>query len=476
MDDERTFLSDISSVQQRLDDSPASQPPWPGRRACLQAMGAFLGITASVSTPTHLFAAPADIDPGHATDGGTLADASTFVHVGRELLDRFWRDIVTRRLHWVLGNLEYYVPPELRRVEPDETDRWMRTANTRFWRDRNPKTGLIPYAAPPRLIFSKKSSAGLQPVWLMTQAMELLSWFPDDKEVLANCRALADATIKHFDYTDENGKPQGIWIYVDAATASEKDGFYAIQAYGFIGKALMELAQKTGEKRYREWAAQKLEFAWKSTINPNLPLVATKMTEKGIYPPDLREADTDSLYFIRSLYQVFQITQERRYRDWALATTDLWYRGAWVPEWKQFVRKLTPEGKPGMSQIYGDAKYNFLFVLIEAYRVTRNEKYMKRFSEAWSNFLAQGEEGLVPARMDRGKMVRNRGLDPPQTMFIQILLIAYEATRDQKWLLEVQRFGSAVLRAGEKNWRMQSCQAGVAFLRCGLSLQEAKIR
>jgi hypothetical protein len=418
-------------------------------------------------------AAPTPAAPLPAPDAAPPPSAETFIQKGRELLDEFWDDIVIKRPHWVNGIVSQYVPVELRRLEPERTDKWMRTLNAWFWRDRNPKTGLIPYSRPPQATFSGKPAVGMQPVWLLTQAMQFLNWFPDDEDLLAKCRDLGEATIRHFDYADEKGKPGGLWIYVDAATATKKDGLYAIQAYGNIGKSMMELWRKTSEKKFHNWAAQKLEFAWKSSLNPDLPLVATTMTPSGINPKDRKAADTDSLYLIRWLYEIYQVTQEARYRDWALTTTDLWYRSAWMPEVKQFARKLKLDGTPATTQIYGDAKYNFLHILYEAYRVTRNEKYIKRFSTAWQTFLAQDESGLVPSLMDGGKMEKARGLDPFQTMFLQILLTTYEVTQDKKWLLEAQRFGGVVMRAGRKYWRMQDCQAGAVFLRVGLALQGA---
>jgi uncharacterized protein YyaL (SSP411 family) len=268
-----------------------------------------------------------------------------------------------------------------------------------------------------------------------------------------------------------------MWIYVNAATPTMRDGRYPVEAYGHIGMAMMALAEKTGEKRFRKWAAQKLEFAWKTTLSPTLPMVVTELVPTGIAPGEENEntSDTDSLYFIRRLFEVYRITKEKRYRDWALATTDLWYRSAWVPEWKQFVRKLLPNGKPARPWIYGDAKYNLPRVLIEAYRITRDEKYIRRFSTTWNNFLAQGEGGLVPSRMDSGKMVKARGADPQQSIFIDILLKAYEATEDKKWLLETQRFAGVVLGADRRYWRMNDCQAGMAFLRVGLALRDARI-
>lgn len=441
-------------------------PPSPERRACLRGVGTLLGAHLALAAVARATSAPAPAP-------GLPPDADTFIEKGRQLLDDFWSDVTKRHPEWSRGGLDGFVPKSLRPFEPEVTDRYMRILNDAFWRSRNPNTGLIPYGVA-RRTFTRSSAAGMQAVWFIVYAMALMDWFPDDARILSDTRALADATIKYFNYVDPEGKPKGMWAYVDAATGTDKDGVYLAQSYGQVGKALLQLSQRTGEKRYGDWARQKLEYAWKSTPNPKLPLVGDRISNAQIELSDQKNVDTDSLYFIRYLYQIFDVTGDKQYRDWALATTDLWYRNAWNKEWRQFTRKLKVDGTPALDTIYSDGKYNLLYVLVEAYRVTKNDKYIQRFTRAWETYLALGTGGLVPERLTQGRMVSRDGPDPQQTIFLDILLAAHAATNDPHWLDEAQRFGGVVLKAGKGVWRMDGGHAGEVFLNVGLRLRNAK--
>jgi hypothetical protein len=47
-------------------------------------------------------------------------------------------------------------------------------------------------------------------------------------------------------------------------------------------------------------------------------------------------------------------------------------------------RKIHHDGTPGNTSLYGDGRWNTLYVLIEAYRFTRDTFYLDIFDQAWS--------------------------------------------------------------------------------------------
>ena len=125
------------------------------------------------------------------------------------------------------------MPEAFRQAEPEKADRYMQALNKRFWRARNPVTGLIPYEVPPQKTFYYDASpgAGMQPVWQLERAIRFLKWFPDDPKIMADTKSLADATIRYFSYSDpESGKPLGIWSHVDVATGQPEGPLYRIRS------------------------------------------------------------------------------------------------------------------------------------------------------------------------------------------------------------------------------------------------------
>jgi rhamnogalacturonyl hydrolase YesR len=175
---------------------------------------------------------------------------------------------------------------------------------------------------------------------------------------------------------------------------------------------------------------------------------------------------------VRQLFDLHKLTGEKKYLDRAMEVTNIWYEKAWVQRWGHFIRKLNPDGKAAVNQLYGDGKYNTLYILVQAYHATKDPKYIQRFKQAWNNLLTMGKDGFVPECIEQGKMVNKYGLDQQQTIFIDILVSAYEASGDQEILEAAENLGNRILQRGEKVMRMEGGQAGQAFLRLALARQK----
>jgi uncharacterized protein YyaL (SSP411 family) len=205
-------------------------------------------------------------------------------------------------------------------------------------------------------------------------------------------------------------------------------------------------------------------------MNPALPIlheqfVLTQARDR----PDEPSSDTDTLYFVRRLFDLFDLTGNVEYRDRALAVTNLWFDRAWNPQWGHFIRKLNPDGTPAVDTLYGDGKYNTLAMLVSAYKVTGDDAYLRRLHLAWHHLVQMGWDGLAPEALQQGIADRAAGLDPQQTIFLDILVEAYEVSGDRAFLQAAETLARAILQQGPSVMRLESGQAGQAFLKLALA-------
>lgn len=408
-------------------------------------------------------------------DGRTecyYAAGDEFLGTAWELMDEYWSRIARSQLNQLRGHLDNLLPAELKGLGHKPADAMMKRFAEAFFAARNAKTGLIPHSyggwSPSFLVDIR----GKQPVYLVSRAVELLQWFPDDPGLRDDCAALAEATMKHFDFEFKRGRKGGLWGFVDVETGEARGPVTITLWHGAVAEAFAWLSRQNGDRKYLDWADQKMEFVWRMRLNPELPILSDVFLPTVAVMNDGWTSDTDTLYYVRKLFKVRQISGQGKYGDWAMAVTDLWYDRAWNPSWGHFIRKLRPDGTPAVDTLYGDAKYNTLEILLGAYELTRDGKYLDRFQRAWQNLLRLGRDGLVADAIKQGRM-SGETTDPQQTMFLAILLRAFRISGDSRFLAEAETFGQRVLAAGKKAWRMEGCQAGHAFL--GLATARRKI-
>lgn len=411
------------------------------------------------------FAAPTGATEAYYAAGDELLTAAF------ELMGPYWDRIATQGLSQVRGHLDNYLPLELQAMRHRPAEAMMRKFADAFFAARDPETGLIPGTAWTWHSNHLVNQKNKQPVYLIAKAADLLEWFPGDADLRAKGVALAEATMKHFDYEYTPGKKAGMWGYVDVKGGESRGPITITLHYGAMARGMAYLSKLTGDQRLLDWADQKLEFVWRTRLNKDLPILCDTFVPYSAVMNDGWTSDTDTLYHVRQLFKIHGLTGIAKYRDWALATTDLWFDRAWNAEWGHFIRKLRPDGSPANESLYGDAKYNTLHMLIAAYRVTRNPKYVERLKLAWQNLQRLSIDGLVAEVMTRGKTDTQRGFDPQQTMYLDILRDAYEATGDAEFLREAEAHAVRVLRAGRPAMRIEGCQAGHALLRLALARQ-----
>lgn len=404
------------------------------------------------------------------------AAGDTFLTASFDVMDRYWSAIAKTDKQLLRGHLDNYLPIALKQLNHKPAEAMMRSFADSFFSARNPQTGLIPYSYDEWSSTFQVQTGGKQPVALVQKGVEFLQWFPNDPDLQKNVMALALATMKYFDFELQPGKKGGVWNFVDVKSGGEPRSRVArTQDFGAIANGLGYLSQKTGDPKLLKWADQKLEFVWQHRMNKNLPLLVEQFTPtSALIDPEEKSSDTDTLYHVQLLFDLYDLTGEKKYQDWAMAVTNLWFEKAWNKTWGHFVRKLNPDGTPAVDELYGDGKYNTLYILVDAYQVTKDAKYIARFKQAWSNLLEMGKDGFVPQRVEQGKMVDKYGLDKQQTIFLDILVAAYEASKDKEILQQAQALGKRILERGETVMRLEGGQAGHAFLRLALARQKIR--
>ncbi|WP_204140063.1 hypothetical protein [Halomicronema sp. CCY15110] len=442
-----------------------------------------IALLVAVCTQVNLVGEGRQIRLWQRPDGTAVTDYAAgdeFLTAAFTLLEDYWQDIRNENPDLVRGHLDHYLPPELKTLNYEPADALMREFAEAFFTARHAQTGLIPYAYdtpvpgdPHRPAEADLTSGAMQPVGLIARAMEFCLWFPADRALQNQCRALARNTIEHFDVPAESAQPHGLWGWVNVASdRARRSSLTLIQDYGEVAWGMAQLSQQTGDPYFAQWADTKLQFVWQHPMSADLPILHEQFVlTQALDRPEEPSSDTDTLYFVRRLYDLYDLTQTPQYRDWALAVTDLWCDRAWNSQWGHFIRKLNPDGTPAVDTLYGDGKYNTLAMLVRAYQVTDDVAYLEQLKLAWNNLVRLGQNGLAPEAVRQGLADREAGLDPEQTIFLDILVEAYKASGDRAFLQAAETLGRAILQQGPSVMRHESGQAGHAFLKLALARQ-----
>ncbi|MGF1461133.1 MAG: hypothetical protein ACFBSG_19155 [Leptolyngbyaceae cyanobacterium] len=408
------------------------------------------------------------------------AAGDEFLTVAFKLLNDYWNDIHTQRSPLLRGHLDHYQPPELQALNYEPAEGLMADFAESFFGARHPQSLLIPYAYntpipgnPQKPAEANLTSEGKQPVGLIAKAVEFCQWFSGDRALQNQCVELAQSTIDHFDVPAEAERPNGLWGWVDVASdQAPRSSLTLTHDYGDVAWGMVQLSLQTADPQFMQWADEKLRFVWQHPMNPDLPILHEQFVlTQALERPEELSSDTDTLYFVRRLFDLHELTSNPDYRDWAVAVTDLWFDQAWNAKWGHFIRKLKPDGTPAVNTLYGDAKYNTLYMLVRAYEVTGDDAYLARLKLAWANLVEMGRGGLAPEAVRQGRWDREAGLDAEQTLYLDILVEAYQASGDRAFLDAAETLGHAILQQGNTVMRLENGQAGHAFLKLALARQ-----
>jgi hypothetical protein len=139
------------------------------------------------------------------------------------------------------------------------------------------------------------------------------------------------------------------------------------------------------------------------------------------------------------------------YLCYALGVTIDWILGCWMANGKQFRRKILYDGTATDTDLYGDAKYNTLEMLVWAYLFTADILFLNLFFDAWDKLMelvtppaAPAEVpppllydptfhafflGVMPYRITNGVLPDNYVTDPAQDVFLNLVVRAYRASK-----------------------------------------------
>ena len=357
-----------------------------------------------------------------------------------------------------------------------------------FFSKVNPKTGLMAreHYSPK---FTCRKCQSISEIGAITSFLE---WFPDDKDVVRMCEDWAQATWKYF--LSEDG---GLYYAVDSETGTPICLWTYTSYYGSFSLALAKLYQVTGSSEYKEKCDYLVDFVWEARFKEtNIPPSTLSCT--GEFPglwgltfkfpkTDSPMVDTDCLYWVNKVFKLYFMLRDEKYKKIALSATDSWIERSWKERWKHFVVCVSGDGSEGIGpffeRIYGDGKPNCLELVINAYKATENEEYMRYFDEFWDCLKDNSIEGLLPGILERGRVpspltgpgvdwyVKTNGADIEQSGFLDLIVKAYEVTRSEKHLREADDYAELLTTKGverlghcERFWR----SLGSALLRYAL--------
>jgi len=373
-----------------------------------------------------------------------------------EKFSKFGFEIVSKRNEFSAVLMEYGYDPAFEMARERVLD---------FFSRINPKTGLIA-----REHYSPKFTCKkCQSISEIGTVVRFLEWFPNDEDVVEKCEEWAQATWKYF-----LSKDGGLYYAVDSETGVPICLWTYTSYYGSFSLALAKLYQVTGSKEYKEKCDYLVDFVWEARFRetdiPPSTLSCTgdftglwNLTFK--YPrTDSPMVDTDCLYWVNKVFKLYFMLNDRKYKEIALAAANSWIKYSWKEQWKHFVVCVNGDGSEGkgpfFERIYGDGKTNCMELVTNAYKATRNERYLKYFDDFWSCMKRNSINDLFPGILERGKIpsplvgpgvdwyVETGGIDVEQSGFLDIIVKLYEVTKARRYLEEADRYASILITKG----------------------------
>jgi hypothetical protein len=402
------------------------------------------------------------------------AAGETNLVTGFRFLQEYW-DANSKNYSLTRGHWDRFLPVELHQINHAPAKAMMRKFAEHFFDSANPETGLIPYSYGGYLDLLKVERADKQFIGIPARGAEFLNWFPGDSALRSEAITNAKASMRYFNHEDSSGRDLGVWNFVDVRTGKPGTPYTEIFNISEMAKGLLLIGKITGDSSMNAWADQKLDFVFNQRPNSALPILVEQFRPEGYYFQDgpAQLSDTDTLYHVRVLAQIYDLTRNREYLDQAAATAKLWYERAYYPEYGHFARKITFDGVQAVDRLYGDGKWNTLFSMVIAYRATGDLKYIDRLKEVYQNYISKNPSGVVCEVYDRGKCIESFDDGTPGSetnIFIDVLLDAYEASKDHYFLDAAETLAANILKVGSAAIREENGDHGRHFLRLGLAL------
>lgn len=362
----------------------------------------------------------------------------------------FWNGPSGQNLDLARGAHDVYLPPQLASMSHHAADAMERRLGNDVWIHSDLHTGLIPnpnggedLPLNPGVFIN-----GMQLLRFPLHASDLLAWFPTDLTYRKNASASARATKYLFDV--QGG---GLHPLVDAANGQPAGEVEYVSGVGFHLYGMARIAYLTGDTQMAPWLEQKVDFVW-SGRPTSLAILPDRYTRDASLP-DVETSSTDTLYYARRLYQIWDLTKgspafaalATKCLNHALAMTDQWNATGWLDQYGHYTTHIDYDGSPAEFDERGDSKWNTLYVNAWARRATGQSQYVLRFKKAWEELKSRsrGPSGLIDEAFVAG--TGDGVTDLQQTAFVDALLDMYDATQDPYFLNEAIAHGNRLVTA-----------------------------
>lgn len=229
-----------------------------------------------------------------------------------------------------------------------------------------------------------------------------------------------------------------------------------VTSYGSAIVGLVRIGAATGRKDLLEAAKGIAGWVSAFSMKYTLGIVPEKFHASGGVVNDL---SSDGIYWVRALGHAHETTQDDFYRDLIIKHGNVYFEKGWSEEFQHFSThvEVDHEGFHPAGSMYGDTKYNYPSLLCLLTRLTGDPKYMKRFDALWATFLRESHNGWMPHALAQGRRLERKGHpieDKNQNIYLSLLLEAYEATRQEKYLAQAGQWVEKLLTEdGRVHWR-----------------------
>ena len=352
---------------------------------------------------------------------------------------------------------DHMMPDDLKELDFAPAGVLMRRWFVEFFKDQDPRTGLVPLGGvsrPSERIFTTEDMSKCMFLCTMQKATPFLVWWPDDPQARERCMKMADGFVKYF--RAGRGENFGLFTAVRTDTGFPESALTNVTSYGSVTAGLARIGVTTGRRDFVELAKGIAGWVDDFSMKYCRGIVPEKFHACGGFPNDL---SSDGIYWVRALEEAYKLTGDAFYRDLIVKHGNVYFEQGWSEPYQHFSTHVEVdfEGFHPTGTMYGDTKYNYPQLLCLLTRMTDDPKYMRRFDALWATFMREAVNGWVPDALSQGHRLERKGQPPEdknQSLYLFILLDAWETTKDAKYLKMAGEWAEKLMTPdGKAHWR-----------------------
>lgn len=354
---------------------------------------------------------------------------------------------------------------------------------------RDPAKGLVPSRLP-RLLTAelKKHTGQAQPIHSLDDA----GWAAEFVVALADDPPLRRASLDYLEAVWQHHWVPGRGLYDGVELASGKRLVPAVKitSYGRLGTTMAEVYRSTNDSKWRDRVLELNQLVWSRRRNPQrayVPLFLDAENPQFSFNVeaniDTKHAglsdDTDSIYYIRDVFRQYLLTGLPLLKEIVARHGRDYIEAAWLGDQiGHFTRHWWIDVRPLSRRMYGDGRFNSNYQMTMAAHLADTPKDKRDFLDFLDKQLAtfrrlDGVAGLFGQQfLDGGQIVPEYGygmddwgLSQSQEQYLEILLSAYEASGERKYLDDARRHADRMLAVGPEYWNPRNAGFPAAAVR-----------